>query len=58
MNYEDAGVSLKRADAAMVGVKKSVRTTFNAGVLGDIGNFGGLFTLEHLGLKQPVGIFG
>jgi phosphoribosylformylglycinamidine cyclo-ligase len=54
MNYEDAGVSLKRADAAMVGVKKSVRTTFNAGVLGDIGNFGGLFTLEHLGLKQPV----
>jgi phosphoribosylformylglycinamidine cyclo-ligase len=54
MNYEDAGVSLKRADAAMVGVKKSVRTTFNAGVLGDIGNFGGLFTLNHLGLKEPV----
>jgi len=54
MNYEDAGVSLKRADTAMVGVKKSVRTTFNAGVLGDIGNFGGLFTLNHLGLKDPV----
>ncbi|MDR0517166.1 MAG: phosphoribosylformylglycinamidine cyclo-ligase [Fibromonadaceae bacterium] len=54
MNYEDAGVSLKRADAAMVGVKKSVRTTFNAGVLGDIGNFGGLFTLNHLGLRDPV----
>jgi phosphoribosylformylglycinamidine cyclo-ligase len=54
MNYEDAGVSLKRADTAMIGVKKSVRTTFNAGVLGDIGNFGGLFTLNHLGLKEPV----
>jgi phosphoribosylformylglycinamidine cyclo-ligase len=54
MNYEDAGVSLKRADIAMVGVKKSVRTTFNAGVLGDIGNLGGLFTLNHLGLKDPV----
>ncbi|MCL2100591.1 MAG: phosphoribosylformylglycinamidine cyclo-ligase [Fibromonadales bacterium] len=54
MNYEDAGVSLKRADTAMVGVKKSVRTTFNKGVLGDIGNFGGLFTLNHLGLKDPV----
>ncbi|GHV14062.1 phosphoribosylformylglycinamidine cyclo-ligase [Fibrobacterales bacterium] len=54
MNYEDAGVSLARADKAMVGVKKSVRTTFNAGVLGDIGNFGGLFTLNHLGLKDPV----
>ncbi|MCL2260999.1 MAG: phosphoribosylformylglycinamidine cyclo-ligase [Fibromonadales bacterium] len=54
MNYEDAGVSLARADKAMIGVKKSVRTTFNAGVLGDIGNFGGLFTLNHLGLKDPV----
>jgi phosphoribosylformylglycinamidine cyclo-ligase len=54
MNYEDAGVSLKRADTAMVGVKKSVRTTFNAGVLGDIGNFGGLFSLNHLNFKDPV----
>lgn len=54
MNYADAGVSLERADKAMVGVKKSVRTTFNAGVLGDIGNFGGLFTLNHLNLKDPV----
>ncbi|HSQ42241.1 MAG TPA: phosphoribosylformylglycinamidine cyclo-ligase [Fibrobacteraceae bacterium] len=54
MNYADAGVSLQRADKAMVGVKKSVRTTFNAGVLGDIGNFGGLFTLNHLHMKDPV----
>ena len=54
MNYADAGVSLSRADEAMVGVKKSVRSTFNAGVLGDVGNFGGLFTLNHLGLKDPV----
>ena len=34
MNYADAGVSLSRADQAMVGVKKSVRSTFNQGVLG------------------------
>lgn len=54
MNYADAGVSLERADKAMVGVKKSVRTTFNAGVLGDIGNFGGLFSMNHLNLKDPV----
>ena len=54
MNYADAGVSLARADEAMVGVKKSVRTTFNEGVLGDVGNFGGLFTLNHLGMKDPV----
>jgi phosphoribosylformylglycinamidine cyclo-ligase len=54
MNYADAGVSLARADEAMVGVKKSVRSTFNAGVLGDVGNFGGLFSLNHLNLKDPV----
>ena len=54
MNYADAGVSLERADQAMVGVKKSVRTTFNAGVLGDIGNFGGLFSIKHLNMKDPV----
>lgn len=54
MNYADAGVSLSRADQAMVGVKKSVRSTFNQGVLGDVGNFGGLFTLKHLGLNDPV----
>jgi phosphoribosylformylglycinamidine cyclo-ligase len=54
MNYEDAGVSLKRAEMAMVGVKKSARSTFNAGVLSDIGNFGGLFSLNHLGLKDPI----
>ena len=35
-------------------MKKSVRSTFNQGVLGDVGNFGGLFTLKHLGLKDPV----
>ena len=54
MNYADAGVSLSRADEAMVGVKKSVRSTFNPCVLGDVGNFGGLFTLKHLGFKDPV----
>lgn len=54
MNYADAGVSLARADKAMVGVKQSVRSTFNEGVLGDVGNFGGLFSLNHLGLRNPV----
>jgi phosphoribosylformylglycinamidine cyclo-ligase len=54
MNYADAGVSLARADKAMVGVKKSVRSTFTDGVVGDVGNFGGLFSLEHLNMKDPV----
>lgn len=41
MNYADAGVSLDRADKAMARIKNAVKSTFNQGVLGDIGNFGG-----------------
>ena len=54
VNYADAGVSLERADKAMKGVKKSVRSTFNEGVVGDVGNFGGLFSLQHLNMKDPI----
>jgi phosphoribosylformylglycinamidine cyclo-ligase len=54
MDYADAGVSLARADKAMEGIKNSVKSTFNSQVLGDIGNFGGLFTLNGLGIKDPV----
>lgn len=54
MDYADAGVSLKRADKAMNGIKNSIKSTFNSQVLGDIGNFGGLFTLNGLGIKDPV----
>jgi phosphoribosylformylglycinamidine cyclo-ligase len=54
MNYADAGVSLERADKAMAGIKASVQSTFNKQVLGDIGSFGGLFTLNGLGLQDPV----
>ena len=38
----------------MEGIKASVKSTFNKQVLGDIGNFGGLFTLNGLGLQEPV----
>ncbi|MGL1902582.1 MAG: phosphoribosylformylglycinamidine cyclo-ligase [Fibrobacterales bacterium] len=54
MNYADAGVSLERADKAMAGIKSHVKSTFNKNVLGDIGNFGGLFALDNLGMKDPI----
>ncbi len=54
MNYADAGVSLERADKAMAGIKADVKSTFNENVLGDIGNFGGLFALNNLGMKDPI----
>ncbi len=54
MNYADAGVSLERADKAMAGIKGSVKSTFNKQVLGDLGSFGGLFSLAGMPEKEPV----
>ena len=54
MNYADAGVSLARADKAMAGIKKDIKSTFNSHVVGDIGSFGGLFSLAGLNMKDPI----
>ncbi len=52
--YEAAGVSIAAGEAAVERIKPHVRSTFRAGVLGDIGGFGGLFDLAGLGYEQPV----
>lgn len=46
LTYASAGVDIDAQDRALVGVKRLARSTFTAGVLSDIGAFGGLFTLE------------
>jgi phosphoribosylformylglycinamidine cyclo-ligase len=52
--YEAAGVSIAAGEAAVERIKPHVRSTYRAGVLGDIGGFGGLFDLSSLGYEQPV----
>lgn len=46
LTYAAAGVNIDAADRALARVKKLARTTFTAGVLSEIGSFGGLFTLH------------
>jgi phosphoribosylformylglycinamidine cyclo-ligase len=41
--YRDAGVDIDRKYAAVAGAAAAIRSTFTAGVVGDIGMFGGLF---------------
>lgn len=54
VDYASAGVDLAAGDEAVARIKKLAQSTFNAGVLSDIGSFGGLFKLPLEGYKEPV----
>ncbi len=55
--YRDAGVDIEAGDAVVDGIKGYVRETRTPGVLGSIGGFGGLFSLEGR-FKDPVLVSG
>ncbi len=52
--YAAAGVDIDAQDEALGRIKKHVRSTFTAGVLSDVGSFGGLFRPALDGLEEPV----
>lgn len=55
--YRDAGVDIEAGDAVVDGIKGYVRETRTPGVLGSIGGFGGLFSLQGR-FKDPVLVSG
>ena len=52
--YGAAGVDIDAQDEALARIKKRVRSTFTAGVLSDLGSFGGLFQPDLSGMDEPV----
>jgi phosphoribosylformylglycinamidine cyclo-ligase len=54
MDYREAGVDIAAADAAKARIKTLARGTFNAGVLSEIGSFGGLFRPDLARYQEPV----
>jgi phosphoribosylformylglycinamidine cyclo-ligase len=52
--YADAGVDIDAKAAALARAKKAIRSTFTAGVLGDVGGFGGLFRPDFSAYREPV----
>ena len=54
LTYRSAGVDIEAGEAAVERIKAHVRSTFRPEVLGDLGGFGGLFSLGHHRLKDPV----
>lgn len=58
ITYKAAGVDVDEGQKAVGLMKQYVRDTFTAGVLEDIGGFGGLFALDLKGLEEPVLVAG
>ena len=59
--YKDAGVDIHAGYEVVSRIKKHVKKTVRPGVMGSIGAFGGLFSLNEMGmgnLKEPVLVSG
>ncbi|TYR79128.1 phosphoribosylformylglycinamidine cyclo-ligase [Priestia megaterium] len=57
-SYKQAGVDLEAGYEAVSRIKKHVKRTERAGVMGTVGGFGGMFDLSTLQLKEPVLVSG
>ncbi|MGH9339438.1 MAG: phosphoribosylformylglycinamidine cyclo-ligase [Acidobacteriota bacterium] len=54
MKYSDAGVDIDRADQAKQRIKELAQSTFNSSVIGEIGQFGGLYRPDLIHFQKPV----
>lgn len=58
ISYKDSGVDVERGYKAVELMKKHVQSTFDANVLGDIGSFGGFYSIAGKNMKEPVLVAG
>lgn len=58
ISYKDSGVDVERGYKAVELMKKYVKTTFNENVLGDIGSFGGFYSISGEKMQEPVLVAG
>jgi phosphoribosylformylglycinamidine cyclo-ligase len=54
MTYADAGVDIDKAGKLVDRIKKIAQQTPRSGVIGEIGGFGGLFSLNITNMESPV----
>jgi phosphoribosylformylglycinamidine cyclo-ligase len=54
LTYSDAGVDIDQADKLVETIKGIARNTRVPGVMGEIGGFGGLFSLNVANMESPV----
>ncbi len=59
LTYRDAGVDIDAGNKAVELMKDAVKRTYTTGVVGDIGGFGGLYSLAAFsGMKHPMLVSG
>ena len=56
--YEESGVNLESGYESVKRIQKHIKKTNNLGVMGNIGNFGGLFDLSKYNIKTPILVSG
>lgn len=54
LTYADAGVDIDKANSLVDTIKKIAKNTPRTGVMGEIGGFGGLFSLNLANIERPV----
>jgi phosphoribosylformylglycinamidine cyclo-ligase len=54
LRYADAGVDIDKANTLVEEIKKIAKKTHRPGAMGEIGGFGGLFSLNTANYEQPV----
>ena len=54
LTYADAGVDIDKANRLVDRIKAIAKSTSRPGVMGDIGGFGGLFSLNVAQMEKPV----
>jgi len=54
ITYADAGVDIAKADRFVDQIKEMAKSTFNSRVIGGIGGFGGLYSLNLQNISNPV----
>lgn len=58
LTYRDAGVDIDAGNRAVQLMKDSVKATYTDGVVGDLGGFGGLFSLAGHSMEEPMLVSG
>jgi phosphoribosylformylglycinamidine cyclo-ligase len=54
LTYADAGVNIEKANRLVESIKEIAKKTIRPGVIGEIGGFGGLFSINTIKLQKPV----
>ena len=55
LTYEQSGVNIDEGNRAVSLIKNKIKETYDKNVIGDLGNFSGLYSLkDFLTMKEPV----